>query len=329
MPRMFLLSIVLLSALPAARSQDELTGIQRPFLWEFQAPDSTVVSYVFGTIHVNDPRITKLHPLVRDAFDSAQSVWFEIDFPKDAPAQTKAITLPEGQHLKELVSEETLKRIDARVAKLSPLMSRTTLPEFHIVMWPIALANMEAQVKHAGVLPVDMQLYADALAANRKTGGLEDPNSQLKPLLELSTEQQLAFLEASLDVMDEDDAQGVNQLENLIQLYAAGDGDALQDYLMREMHRPQIPDDLKELFVTTLLMDRNKRMVQAITKNLQAAPDDVHFIAVGTAHLVGSGSVIEELQEAGFEVRRVANPPEADSRTTEEQPQTEAGVTGE
>lgn len=306
MPRLFLLSIVLLSCLRSTSAQEDATGIQKPFLWEFQRADSDVVSYVFGTIHVNDPKITQLHPQIREAFESAQAVWFEIDFSKDAAAQTKAITLPEGQHLPELVSDETLKRIDARVARLSPLLSRTSLPEFRIVMWPIALANMEAQIKNAGVLPLDMQLQAEALIAKKKTGGLEDPNTQLKPLLDLPLEQQLEFLEASLDVMDADDTQGVSQLDNLVRLYVAGESDALWQYLQQEMQRPAISDELKKVFVETLLYRRNRHMVDAITRHVEAAPKDIHFVAVGTAHLLGEGSVIEGLREAGFQVRRVS-----------------------
>lgn len=309
MPRLYLLSVSVLLLLPQVRAQDDAPEIQQPFLWEFHKPDSEVVSYVFGTIHVNDPGITKLHPLIRDAFQSAQSVWFEIDFTRDAATQTKAITLPAGEHLTDHVSAETVKRIEERVQKLSPSLSRTALPEFRVIMWPIALANIEAQIKNLGVLPMDMQLQAEASMASKKTGGLEDASSQLKPLTELPIEQQREFLEASLDVMDEDDAQGVSQLDNLVRLYAAGDEGQLHEYLQRELQRPKVSDELKKLFVETLLIGRNHKMVEAISARVQAAPKDVHFVAVGTAHLIGEGSVIEGLRKAGFEVRRVMADP--------------------
>ena len=46
-------------------------------------------------------------------------------------------------------------------------------------------------------------------------------------------------------------------------------------------------------------------MVKAIQSKVAAAPDDVHFVAVGTAHLIGRKSVIEGLRQSGFTVRRV------------------------
>jgi len=138
-----------------------------------------------------------------------------------------------------------------------------------------------------------------------KTGGLEDATSQLKPLTELPLETQIEFLNASLDVMDEDTAQGISQLEILVKLYAAGDGDALQKYLEKELRRLQVSEELQKLFIDTLLIERNVDMVKAIAANVEAAPDEVHFVAVGTAHLLGKGSVVEGLQQAGFTVRRV------------------------
>ncbi len=306
MPRYLLPAVFLLLALPPALGQDDTDiAIQRPFLWEFQQADSGVTSYLFGTIHVNDPQITKLHPQIESAFESAGAVWFEIDFTKDAGTQTKAISLASGERLEDLVPPETVVRIDERVKKLSPLLSRTALPQFKVVMWPLVLANLEAQVKHLGVLPMDMQLMAAAREAEKKTGGLEDASRQLKPLTDLPLEQQVEFLNASLDVMDEDDAQGVRQLDNLVRLYAAGDEEALHEYLDRELNRPKVSEELKTLFVETLLLSRNRLMVTAIIENLQDAPEDVHFVAVGTAHLLGEGSVVEGLREAGFTVRRV------------------------
>lgn len=306
MVRLLLFAMLVLTGRSSAFAQDQdAVSIERPFLWEFQSADSNVVSYLFGTIHVNDPNITKLHPAIQDAFQSAQAVWFEIDFVKDSATQTKAISLPPNTQLKDLVSEETIARIDRRLTTLSPFLSRTALPRFRIVMWPMVLANLEAQVEHLGVLPMDMQLQIAARDAKKQTGGLEDASSQLKPLMSLPLDQQIAFLEASLDVMDEDEEKGVSQLKTLVRLYAAGDGDQLQKYLEHELRRPAVSDDLKKLFINTLLMERNQRMAKTLDAKVKAAPDMVHFAAVGTAHLLGEGSVIDELREAGYTVRRV------------------------
>ncbi|MCH2202446.1 MAG: TraB/GumN family protein [Fuerstiella sp.] len=303
---LWLVTVLLFQIFRVSAQDVEPVTIERPFLWEFRRLDSKVTSYLFGTIHVNDPNITKLHPSVHSAFSSASAVWFEIDFAKDKVAQIEAISLPPGQRLDSLIPESTVVRIDQRLKKLSPLLSRTILPEFRVVMWPLILANLEAQIRHLGTAPMDMQLQVSAQEAKQKTGGLEDPARQLQPLLDLPLEKQIEFLEASLDIMDADDASGINPLEQLVKLYAAGDSEALQEYLLQEMNRPEVSEDLKTLFIDTLLIRRNAQMVRAITAKLKAEPDDVHFVAIGTAHLLGKGSVVEGLRGSGFTVQRVS-----------------------
>ena len=304
----FLLCPALLLCAGACAQDDAPVTIQRPFLWEMTPPDSDVKSYLFGTVHVNDPNITKLHPQIDAAFESATAAWFEIDFIKDAAKQTKAITMSDGRKLAELASTATVVRIDARLKKLSPLLSRTSLPEFEVVMWPLILANLEAQMKYLGTVPMDMQLQLAAQKSGKQSGGLEDATSQLKPLLDLPMDQQLEFVEASLDVMDEDDQNGVTQLDILVRLYATGQADELQAYLDKELQRPKVSDELRSVFVDSLLIARNKRMAEAIHEKVMKAPEGVHFVAVGTAHLLGEKSVQDELKALGYKVTRVAAP---------------------
>lgn len=302
----FILSLLIVTnGLPVAAQDNESVTIKRPFLWEITPPDSSVVSYLFGTIHVNDPNITKLHPLVQKAFDQATGVWFEIDFMKDAAKQTQAISMAPGKRLEDWVSAETIGRIDTRLKNLSPLLSRGMLPEFQVVMWPMILANLEAQVKHLGTLPMDMQMQISAREAGKKSGGLEDAATQLLPLIELPMEKQIEFLEASLDVMDEDQQNGLNSLDVLVQLYADGQSEPLQEYLQQELLRPKVSDEVRTLFVDTLLIARNKKMAAGVQKVVQEDPSGTQFIAVGTAHLLGDGSVQDELKALGFQIKRV------------------------
>ena len=315
MSRLLLPAVVLLShLLPTGAGEDEMITIQHPFLWELRHAGSEMTSYLFGTIHVNDPNITRLHPKVHTAFESSTVAWFEIDFDRDHVSQTEAISLPQDEHLEDHVSADTVARINRRIMKLSPLLSRGVLPEFQVVMWPIVLANLEAQVRHLGTLPMDMQLQTAARTANMKTGGLEDAKNQLRKLTDLPMDKQITVLEAFLDVMDSDEAAGRNQMDILIKLYAAGHGDELQKHLNRELHRPQISDDLQKLFVDVLLIERNDQMVKAIESRISAAPGDAHFIAVGVAHLLGTRSITEGLRESGFTVCRVTGDDESFTR---------------
>jgi len=296
---------LLIACFPVSAQVNQIT-IERPFLWEFKQPGSDTSSWLFGTIHVNDPNITRLHPQVQSAFDSSTEAWFEIDFANDATAQTQAISLPKGRFLDDVLPPRLITRIDERLQKLSPLLTRGSLPEFHVVIWPLILANLEAQVRYLGTAPLDLQLQQAARQAGKTTGGLEDPVQQLKPLTQLPLSEQVAFLQASLDVMDVDDAGNRRQLDRLIRLYASGNEQELVTFLDEELHRPKISDTLQEKIVETLLIQRNHQMAQAIHEKQQARQDAVLFIAVGTAHLVGEKSIPAVLTDLGYTVKRPA-----------------------
>ena len=297
-------TMLLLSLVPAPDRADEIT-IERPFLWELCRPNSDTRSWLFGTIHVNDPGITRLHPLVQSAFDSSTEVWFEIDFANDSARQTRALSLPDGRVLEDVLSQPLVARIDDRLEKLSPLFSRGSLPEFEVVIWPLILANLEAQISQVGKQPLDMQLQASAREANKVTGGLEDPVRQLQVLTDLSLPDQEQFLRASLDVMDEDERENRQPLRQLIRLYASGDEEKLTEFLKTELQRPQISELLRRTIVDGLLTRRNREIAQAIHEKQLARPDIVLFAAVGTAHLVGENSTVAALRDLGYLVERV------------------------
>ena len=70
-------------------------------LWEV---DTKPKIYLFGTIHVGDPRVIAHPPVVQKALDASQALYTEIELtPKDIGAMVKRMRLPEGQSLKTLL----------------------------------------------------------------------------------------------------------------------------------------------------------------------------------------------------------------------------------
>ncbi|MFN9976292.1 MAG: TraB/GumN family protein, partial [Phycisphaerae bacterium] len=139
-------------------------AVRQPFLWRIVKADpagepQTPTSWIFGTIHVPDEEVTTLHPLVQSAFDDANAAYFEIDFIKNTGAQTKAISLPDGESLDELISAELIDRLDQRLKKLSPMFVRGQVPDVQVGIWPLLLGNLQAQARHPGRMPLDMRLY--------------------------------------------------------------------------------------------------------------------------------------------------------------------------
>ena len=61
--------------LPDAAAAKPATAIEKPFLWRIETP---VPSYLFGTIHLPDDRVTTLPTVVQQVLDSIDALYTEI-----------------------------------------------------------------------------------------------------------------------------------------------------------------------------------------------------------------------------------------------------------
>lgn len=291
------------------KTKAEIPGrVLKPFLWKL---DTEAPNYIFGTIHVADQRALKLHPAVEKAFENADAVLCEIDFsPITEMKQTRALQMPVGESLNDYLSDQLIARIDKRLkphvamfGANSPQQVRNAL-RFRPVAWPLLLPQLEA-LKRFKSPPLDKQLYQRAAKANKKVGGIEDANSQLAKLFELTKEEQQEFVRASLDAMDEADAKGDDNLMITIGHYLRGDGKAFHAYFMQDLSAGGMPKSLQRKFLDGLLYSRNKKMAAKIKEIIAAEPKKSHFFAIGTAHMLGNEkSVLTYLQTLGIKASR-------------------------
>lgn len=306
----FLLSASSLCAQEKSKQQDapRLPGQQKklevpdrvlkPFLWKIEGDTP---NYIFGTVHVADPRALKLHPAADRVFEAAEAAFFEIDFEK-AGQQLQAMLLPNGEKLEDTLSADTIQRLDKRVNKVAPGL-RDRLP-LKPIAWMLLLPQLEAQKRFQN-LALDMQLNGRAKAAGKVVGGLEDASLQLRELFKLSKEEQSQFVKSSLKAMDDADAKNEDQLMTTINYYLRGDGKAFHKYFMDDMKAGSMPEPLQEKLIQGLLISRNKRMAKQIKELTAAFPNRKHFFAVGTAHMLGENSVLTYLKKDGIKTSTV------------------------
>lgn len=293
---------------PDVKKESEGT-VRRPFLWKIEKADpagdsETAASWIFGTIHVPDEEVTTLHPLVQSAFDGANAAYFEIDFIKSTDAQTKAISLPEGESLDELISSELIDRLDLRLKKLSPMFARARMPDVQVGVWPLLLGNLQAQARHPGQMPLDMRLYFSATQRRKRIGGLESPDDQLRGITGLTIEEQTEFLKATLDGMDNDDNEGVDRIEEILDVYSEGDSTKFETLFEEEFQRIGLSRGLTDKILSGLLYDRNRVMAETADELMKKHPQDSYFFAVGLGHLTGKHTVQEFLQARGYRIER-------------------------
>lgn len=297
-----------LSGLAESR-EPRIRPTQRPFLWmiEGEAP-----SFLYGTIHVPDPRVTTLPPVVEKAIEMADALFTEV--PMDPGMQmgiASKVMLPEGQGLSTRVPAELVQRLDAYARKKG--LGGAAMFE-RIKVWCTAL-----QLQQMGMAPrpgqnggktagkaLDQWLYDTAKAAGKEVGGLETIEEQLGCFDVLTDQEQARMLQQTLDLLEappERRDEQANPFEDLVKRYLKGDLDEMVESLLAQTGGadPEMVERLKE----ALLNQRNRRMAERIAAKVRAQPDRSFFFAVGAAHYHGDVGVGALLEADGFKVRRL------------------------
>src|SRR5712672_892877 len=98
--------------LPAIRAQDTAPKpTEHPFLWRIEGE---VPTYLFGTFHFPDARITTLHPEVEQAIEKCDALFTELPMDSKTVGQgTQVMMLPPGKRLADVVPREVLQRLEA------------------------------------------------------------------------------------------------------------------------------------------------------------------------------------------------------------------------
>lgn len=293
---------------PAAYRKIEAEAAATPngrgLLWKLEKPGEQP-SFLFGTMHMTDPRVTTLPPAAKKAFDAASTVVIEttevLDQQKMMAALLKEPELmmfTDGTTLSSLLSPDDVaavdKALDARgippasVAKMKPWMLSAM----------VALPACELTRKAGGAPVLDVKLAEDAKAAGKKLAGLETVADQLRAMASLPLALHMKGLVDTLKLGDKTD----DVSETMIVLYQRGDIGMIWPTIRAAL--PDGEDDSAEYaaFEETMVTSRNKVMADHAGPIL--AKGNV-FMAVGALHLPGKQGLIEDFRKAGYTVTAV------------------------
>jgi uncharacterized protein YbaP (TraB family) len=287
---------LLLALLTAVGSMPVLPGPgEVPFgtglLFELRHPHGGAPSYVFGTIHSEDPRVLDLPPPVMAALAAADTLVLEV-LP-DAAALTAAaaaMRLAEGTRLSDLVAPE-LYQSCVQVA------ASRGLPESVLLgLKPWAVMTLISMPRARTGEFLDRRLYRLAIDRDQSTFGLETTAEQLAVFEQFSLVEQRALLRAALA----EHAQTRQRLAELLNAYLRGDLRAL--LALSDTQVPGLEPALRQRFREVLVDARNRRMLERI----ETLPETGrYFIAVGALHLPGETGLLSGLAKAGYRIRRL------------------------
>lgn len=289
LPLLFMLLAAAVSAAPAAANAAE-----RPFsqglLFRLESPGQPV-SYLFGTIHSDDPRVTRLPTAVRRAFDGAGTLIMEVPLTETNTQRSMAAVLfRNGQQLSEVLEADLYRQVIDAMGALGmaePVVRRCK---------PWGLVTLLSAPPVGSGKFLDQLLYEQAMERELPVEGLENVDEQLEIFERLSQADQVALLQTTLANRD----RMPEMHEQLLQTYLRKDLVRLQE--LGNLFMRDADPALVERFYRGAITERNARMVTRLLPMLRRQPA---FVAIGALHLPGPDGVLFQLHRQGFEVTRV------------------------
>jgi len=279
----------------------------RPLLWRIAGPRP---SYLFGTIHLPDPRVLTLGAEVTQALEHVEAIYTEL--PLGLPTKLGAafhLLLPLGQTLDTLVPADLLLRADRALRRQE--LSIEAFGPLKVWVLTVTLGMVDQLPQLTTGDSLDQQLYSLGTRRGKEVGGLETVAEQVAAFDTLEPTEQVQLLRETLDELERPDPESLSPSEQLLRLYLAGD----EEQLYRQALGPRQHDSqLEQKLARALIEERNQRFAARIVEKLTARPDRACFFAVGAGHFGGPTGLPRLLRERGWQVERLGGPAAGNAR---------------
>jgi hypothetical protein len=265
----------------------------KQILWAVQGKQNTV--YLLGSVHVLRAGDAALSDVAERAYEDSERLVMEIDLDDPGQADPMAMLevmqrlalLPEGQSLRGVLGSdyESLNRRAQQAGLDLALLDR-------FAPWMVATTLLQLELAKRGFSPefgIEQVLARRAAGDEKPVQGLETTAQQLELLAGMPMPMQRRFLVMTLD----ESANLDREIGELVEAWTEGDTATLAKLLSDEF------DEFPDLY-RRLTVDRNRAWVGRLADLLDDRDD--YLVVVGALHLVGENSVVDLLEQRGYEV---------------------------
>jgi uncharacterized protein YbaP (TraB family) len=261
-------------------------------------------SYIFGTLHLSDERITRFSPVLLQAIKNSKVVALETI---DTGAALLKVKADNGEAWRRATLAAKDRRADrlldnADFAQLEALARRKGLPDsaarrFKPSVLALVLDLPECANSARGAKPYADERIADIARRNKiQIVGLESMIEQLESLDGLSREAERDLLIATIRQADHTE----DVVETTVKLYTRGAVGLLLAWLRSSEPIPGVSNaETPPAFLDRLINSRTRRMRDRALPLLERGSA---FIAVGAMHLPGQDGLVSQLKREGYEV---------------------------
>lgn len=291
------------ATLAAIRS--EAAGIENGngILWQITS-EGVPPSYLFGTMHMSDPRVVRLGEHAQAAFDASSTIVIETtDVLDQAKIIAAMLANPEltmftdETTLSSLVPQEDRAAFETALSTRGiPLASVQKMKPWMLSAM-IAMPACELARKTSGAPVLDTMLANQGVAAGKALGGLETVADQLGAMASLPLEFHMSGLIETLKLGNRID----DVIETMIVLYLEENTGMFWPFFRAAL--PEEEDDAGfSDFEETMVTARNRTMAERSVPFINSGGA---FIAVGALHLPGAEGLVTLLRQKGYRVEAI------------------------
>lgn len=268
--------------------------------------------WLLGTIHVGDHRTASLPQEILSALQSSDALAVEFDVRAFEAQSTTDPALQSqlaaayystdnstlSKHLDSTLYEQAYKLL---LASGNRSVNALYMKAF---AWNDLITNFYIQQSYdlSTKKGVDIQLLNLAYAQEKPVVNIESGLSQLQMFSGFSKKLQAALLSETVSTSLADYNK---ELRQLYEYWCEGDADALAAALAGDASNLAEEDvALYEEYTNAMFAERNAHMADTAISYLESG--ETMFFAVGLAHLLGDGGLVDALQTAGYTVEIVS-----------------------
>ncbi len=255
---------------------------EKGLFWKMESP-AGITSYLFGTIHTDDNRVTDFSPSLRETLKNVDVFMMET-----APGGNPNLLMMD-KDLSGFLTEAEFDQV-------------RELAEFHVMhigaamrMKPWLLAVIFDLPKPQTPFAQDNLLMTTSEDLSKEIKGIETAREHFGVMDNFSLEEQLVMLRAVLKRTPEEKER---DFERLMKAYLDGDSDKISA-LDEQITGGMLPKELWAKMRSKLIDERNLVMA---SRALEATAQKPTFIAVGASHLAGESGLIEAFKKAGYKL---------------------------
>jgi uncharacterized protein len=288
------------------------TGIvfsQNTFLYEISHPKQKHISYLFGTIHVQNPEVFSFNDSVLIAIENTKNAVFELDMTsKEAMKELPSLFKDDKyvkfiDHIQDYIKNDLLPKLVDSIppSQLAIIIQDNLYGEIEKL-----LAKKNTFNFNQNFIDVHLQQYAQK--NDKNVIALETFKEQMDAMLGDIIKLDLYKQKVSESIISAlkneknlnlDVQKYMGKSDSMVYFYSQFRMDKI-DEMVYDMS--QSKNDLELKIYKKMFWDRNQLMFKRSQKLVKKEPT---FIAVGAGHLTGKNGLINLYKNAGYTVRPV------------------------